>query len=293
MNRGLSAGDCLSHYRIVSRIGVGGTGEVYLAEDIRFPRIVALKVLPEAIAADPSSLLRFERETRIASVLNHPNIATTFEFGSSADMHYLASELVQGETLRERLDRSRFTVAETLDITVQVASALQVAHEVGIVHRAIKPENVRLREDGYVKVLDFGLSKLLEEISLVCESDVRKQLRIQDGVTPETLAYMSPEQARGEAVDGRCDVWSLGCVIYELLTQQPPFRGHTVTDMFKNIIHFEPKAMQSQRPDIPAELERIVQETLRKNTNDRYQSARALLEDVKQLQTRLLGEAKI
>jgi serine/threonine protein kinase/Tfp pilus assembly protein PilF len=293
MIQDLTTNTTLSHYRIVSKLGAGGMGEVYLAEDTRLRRKVALKVLPEEIARDAERLLRFEREAFAASALNHPNILTIHEFAAVDDKHFLASEFVRGETLRDRLNRERLTLADTLDIAVQIASALQAAHEAGIIHRDIKPENLMLREDGYIKVLDFGLAKLVEQPGLDEEAETRRQLRTQDGVVMGTVAYMSPEQARGQEVDGRSDVWSLGCVMYELLTRRQPFQGDTVTDVLANIIHQEPEALQRYRKDLPAELEGIVQNTLRKNRDERYVSAKALLTDVRQLQLRLLVDSEI
>ena len=273
-------------------------GEVYLAEDSRLPRKVALKVLPESIAADAGRLLRFEREAFTASALNHPNILTIFEFGEVAGRHFLAAEFVEGETLRERIRRTKLTLTESLEIAIQIASALQAAHGAGIIHRDIKPENSMIRKDGYVKILDFGLAKLSEPPAVASSSDsseeaTRIQLRTQAGMILGTVAYMSPEQARGKEVDARSDIWSLGCVLYEMLARQQPFRGETIADTLANIIHREPASIISHRRDAPAELERILNRTLCKKREERYQSATALLADLKSLQKRLEFEAEL
>src|SRR6266436_1833898 len=203
MSQPLDVNTTLSHYRVVSKLGEGGMGEVFLAEDTRLRRRVALKVLPENVAADANRLLRFEREAFAASGLNHPNILTIFEFGAAGKTHFLASEFVEGVSLRERMRRPGMTVTETLEIAIQIASALQAAHEAGIIHRDIKPDNVMIRTDGYVKVLDFGLAKLSEPGAVATgsvsdpEAQTRKHLQTQAGIIMGTVAYMSPEQARG------------------------------------------------------------------------------------------------
>src|SRR6266478_3887663 len=289
----------LSHYRIVSKIGAGGMGEVYLADDTRLRRKVALKVLPENIGTDTDRLLRFEREAFAASGLNHPNILTIFEFGAAGQTHFLASEFVDGESLRKRMSRSGMTVTETLEIAIQIASALQAAHEAGIIHRDIKPDNVMIRTDGYVKVLDFGLAKLSEPGAVATgpvsdpEAQTRMQLQTQAGMIMGTVAYMSPERARGQEVDRRTDVWSLGCVLYEMLTRQQPFRGETTADAIANIIHREPAPLLMLRQDANAELERIINLTLAKDVAERYQTSKDLLGDLKQLQKRLEFEAEL
>src|SRR6266478_560076 len=269
MSQPLDVNTTLSHYRIVSKIGAGGMGEVYLADDTSLRRKVALKVLPENIAADTDRLLRFEREAFAASALNHPNILTIFEFGAEDQTHFLASEFVDGESLRERMSRTTMTVTTTLEIAIQIASALQAAHDAGIIHRDIKPDNVMIRADGYVKVLDFGLAKLTSSPVVAgrfdsSEEATRKQLQTQAGLIIGTVAYMSPEQARGHEVDKRTDVWSLGCVLYEMLTRQQPFRAGTTADSLANIIHREPVSILELRQDANTELERIVNKTLAK-----------------------------
>jgi serine/threonine-protein kinase len=289
----LPAGKKLGPYEIRAKIGEGGMGEVYLAEDTRLRRRVALKVLPENLAADNDRLGRFEREAFAASALNHPNILTIFEFSAVDNTHFLVAEFVDGVSLRQRLSNGPLPIGEAVDIAIQIASALQAAHEARIIHRDIKPDNVMLRADGYVKVLDFGLAKLSEPGGLAAgrasdpEALTRKQLQTQAGVIMGTVGYMSPEQARGLNVDTRTDIWSLGCVLYEMLAQQTPFRGDTTADTVANIIHREPVSLISQGRDVDGELERIIKRTLAKNSDDRYQTARELVNDLKQLQRRL------
>src|SRR5436190_6999936 len=295
----LSPNTTLGHYNIISKIGEGGMGEVYLAEDTRLHRRVALKILPDHIAADPSRLLRFEREAFAASSLNHPNILTIFEFGAVDHKHFLASELVEGVSLRQLLSSGPVALNETLAIAIQTASALHAAHEAGIIHRDIKPDNLMLRADGYVKVLDFGLAKLSEPgafaTNLVSdpEAQTQKQLKTEAGVVMGTVGYMSPEQTRGLHVDQRTDIWSLGCVLYELLSAESPFRGDTVADTLANIIHREPVSISTFCRDSNAELERIVNRSLAKSADERYHSAAELLTDLKQLQKRLEFEAQL
>jgi eukaryotic-like serine/threonine-protein kinase len=308
LNKDLAANTALSYYRIVSKLGEGGMGEVYLAEDTRLRRRVALKILPEKIAADPNRLLRFEREAFAASALNHPNILTIFEFGAVDNKHFLASEFVEGVSLRQRLTSGPVTLNETLDIAIQTASALQAAHGAGIIHRDIKPDNLMLRADGYVKVLDFGLAKLIEgrgdretrghgdQVDTLIAASPRRDVAASltsPGLVMGTVGYMSPEQTRGLQVDKRADIWSLGCVLYEMLSGESPFRGATMADTLANIIHREPVSILTRRRDANPELEHIINRSLAKNADERYQSAEELLTDLKQLQKRLEFEAQL
>ena len=243
----------LSHYRIVKRIGAGGMGEVYLAEDVQLRRKVALKVLPEEIAADADRRMRFEREAHAASALNHPNILTIHEFGAVADTHYLASEFVQGETLRDRLERGRVGLSETLEIAVQIASALQAAHEAGIIHRDIKPENVMIRPDGLVKVLDFGIAKLSEKRAEPIDGEAATAIKLQGtspGMVIGTANYMSPEQAKGKEVDARSDIFSFGLVLYEMLSGKRAFAGENALDVIGAILHKEPTPLRQILPEV-------------------------------------------
>ncbi|HYW71870.1 MAG TPA: protein kinase [Pyrinomonadaceae bacterium] len=279
---GFKNGRVIGPFEILSFISRGGMGEVYLAHDPRLSRKVALKVLPVSFTRDMERLRRFEQEARAASALNHPNIITIYEILKSGATHVIATEFVEGETLRQRLMRGRLTLSESLHIAVQVADALAAAHKVGIIHRDIKPENIMLRPDGYVKVLDFGLAKLAEEApNIPFEEALTKQIRTGSGVVIGTAGYMSPEQARGKGVDARSDVFSLGAVIYEMVAQRKPFDGETPSDVLAAILKTEPPALSELRPDIPPELSRIVMRTLCKDRQDRYQTVKDLLIDLK------------
>jgi len=295
----LSPNTTLANYTVISKLGEGGMGEVYLAEDTRLRRRVALKILPESVAADSGRLLRFEREAFAASSLNHPNILTIFEFGAVDNKHFLAAEFVEGVSLGQHLSCGPVSVNETLDIAIQTTSALHAAHQAGIIHRDIKPDNLMLRADGYVKVLDFGLAKLLEpgafSSGLVSdpEAQTQKHLQTEAGVIMGTVAYMSPEQTRGLNVDKRSDIWSLGCVLYEMLSGESPFRGDTMADTLANIIHREPVSILTRCRNADPELERIVNRSLAKNADERYQSAEEFLTDLKQLQKGLEFEAQL
>ena len=296
MSNELSAGTTLSHYRVTEKIGAGGMGQVYLAEDTRLRRKVAVKVLPESVAGNEVRLRRFEREAIAASALNHPNILTVYEFGAEGETHFLAAEYVEGETLRARLERAPFTIDEALDVAAQTARALAAAHEAKIIHRDIKPENIMVRRDGYVKVLDFGLAKLSEpepsSTGLSSESPTMPLLRTEAGVVIGTAPYMSPEQARGVPLDARTDVWSLGVVLYELLTGRRPFSGETHTDVIVSVLSVEPPPISSCGRDIPAELEWIVSKALSKDLAGRYQTAAELRADLEKIRKRIeLGES--
>src|SRR5262249_1274342 len=216
-------------FNIVDSLGAGGMGEVYLADDTRLGRKVALKFLPAYFTNDKATVRRFEQEARAASALNHPNIITVYEIGQSRARRFIATEFVQGEPLRHRLKGARMTVAQVLDVAVQVATALAAAHEAGVVHRDIKPENIMVRPDGLIKVLDFGLAKVVDQRLDTLESSgpLEFQSITQSGAVMGSAHYMSPEQARGLKVDGRTDIFSLGVVIYEMLTGRRPFEGET------------------------------------------------------------------
>ena len=229
-------GQQLGHYQIVREIGRGGMGVVYLAQDVSLGRPVALKLLPKHLTSDPNRLRRFEREARAASALNHHNILTIYEIAQLDGLHSIATEFIDGVTLRGRIKSKRLELSETLNIAEQIASALVAAHEAGIVHRDIKPENVMLRRDGYVKVLDFGLAKLTEQptVKKVNASAAVAGMNTDTGIMG-TVGYMSPEQAQGESVDHRTDIFSLGVVIYEMVTGQMPFEAKTVRDVIAPI----------------------------------------------------------
>ena len=266
---GLASGQMVGPYEIVSFITRGGMGEVYLAQDRRLNRKVALKLLPVSFTRDDERLRRFEQEARAASALNHPNIITIFEILKTNTTHAIATEFVEGETLRKRLSRSPLTLGESLPIAIQVADALSAAHKAGIIHRDIKPENIMLRPDGYVKVLDFGLAKLSEQSPASAEEAVTIQVRTGSGVVMGTAGYMSPEQARGKEVDTRSDVFSLGAVIYELVAGRKPFDGETPSDTLAAILKSDPQPLPELIPNAPPELVRIVNKSLRKDREER------------------------
>jgi serine/threonine-protein kinase len=289
-------GHSFGPYGIVAAIGAGAMGEVYLAQDTRLDRKVALKLLPSYFTMDEERVRRFQQEARAASALNHPNIITIHEIGQVRERHFIAIEFIDGETLRAPLSRSRFSLGATLDVATQVASALVAAHKAGIVHRDIKPENIMVRrDDGIVKVLDFGLVKLTETPAQhIPDSAVATRLVKTDaGVVMGTVSYMSPEQARGVSVDARTDIWSLGVLIYEMVAGRLPFAGETASDVIASILKTEPPSVTRLVPEAPAELERIVLKTLAKDREERYQTAKDLLIDLKRLKQRLDVEAEI
>jgi len=281
----VSPGTTLSHYRIVSKLGAGGMGEVYLAHDFELDREVALKVLLPEVADNEDRLRRFVQEAKAASALNHPNILTVYEIGTFDNTRFIATELVKGRTLHERLRREPLTLRETLDIALQVAAALSAAHGAGIVHRDIKPDNVMLRDDGLVKVLDFGLAKLSvpNTITTGPEDATRKPLT-NPGVVMGTVSYMSPEQARAKQTDARSDIWSFGVVLYEMLTGRTPFAGESMNDSIAAILTKDPPPLEG---NTPPELQRIVRKTLQKQADERYQTAKDLQLDLKNLKREL------
>jgi serine/threonine protein kinase/Tfp pilus assembly protein PilF len=282
---GASVGELIGHYRIESLIGIGGMGEVYLARDERLGRKVALKLLPERLTADETQLSRFKTEARAASALNHPNILTVYEIGAEGNRQFIATEFIEGMTLRASLACGRMNPKAALEIAVQVASALAAAHEAGVVHRDIKPENIMLRPDGYVKVLDFGIAKLTEQrpASDHYEVGTTAVLETRPGLVLGTGQYMSPEQARGQKVDARSDIWSLGIVLYEMVRGSPPFRGETPSDCIASILTTKPAPLSSVLADVPLKLESILQKALRKNSDERYQTIKEMLADLRNL----------
>ena len=282
----VAAGTRFGRYEIRSLIRKGGMGEVYLAHDTQLRRPAAIKVLTSEFTHDKERLHRFEHESYAASSLNHPNILTIHEIGAQGDLHYIATEYIDGESLRDRLHHSRMQLREALEVGIQVASALAAAHQAGIVHRDIKPENIMLRRDGYVKVLDFGLAKLTDTDAKQQESDdtpTRVMVKTDPGVVLGTSFYMSPEQARGMEVDARTDIWSLGCVIYEMVSGRMAFEGPTTSDVIGLILHKEPLPLARYGHEIPAELDRIVTKALEKDREERYQVVKDLALDLKKL----------
>ena len=280
---GALVGKLIGHYRIESLIGVGGMGEVYLARDEQLGRKAALKLLPNNLTTDEAQLSRFKNEARSASALNHPNILTVYEIGAEGNVQFIATEFIEGVTLRTSIARRRMKPYAALEIAVQVASALAAAHEAGVVHRDIKPENIMLRPDGYVKVLDFGIAKLTEQRQASRDHRVETTalLQTRPGLVLGTAHYMSPEQARGQKVDARSDIWSLGVVLYEMVTGSPPFRGETPSDCIAAILTTEPPPLSGVLPDVPPKLESILQKALRKNSDERYQTIKEMLADLR------------
>jgi eukaryotic-like serine/threonine-protein kinase len=281
----------IGRYRIVKRLGAGGMGEVYLAHDAELERDVALKILAGDVAADLQRMQRFIQEAKTASALNHPNIITIYEVGQAEGQRFIATEYIQGDTLRQRMQRESLSLRESCEVAVQVATALAAAHQTRVVHRDIKPENIMLRPDGLVKVLDFGLAKLTERGSAAAASDpdaaTRLQINTVPGLVMGTVNYMSPEQARGKEVDARTDIWSWGVVLYEMLTGHLPFGGETISDVIAAILRSEPAPLTSYVSDMPLELQRITRKALRKERDERYQTIQDLLVDLKSLQREL------
>lgn len=275
----LREGQVIGRYRIGELIGSGGMGQVFRADDTELDRPVAFKVLHGDIAENDERVRRFIQEAKAASALNHPNILTIYEIGSFEGARFIVSEYVDGETLRDRM-RAGLTSAESLEITCQIATALQAAHAAGIVHRDIKPENIMLRQDGLVKVLDFGLAKLTEadDQPIDANAPLASRLQTSPGLIMGTVAYMSPEQARGQAVDSRTDLWSLGVVFHEMLTGESPFDGESVTELVTSILRTDAGTISTDK--LPAELRPICTKSLAKNKEVRYQSAHDLLQDL-------------
>jgi eukaryotic-like serine/threonine-protein kinase len=298
-------GQTIGHYKISESIGTGGMGEVYLATDVVAGRKAALKLLPMRFTGDAERLKRFQQEARAVVALNHPNILTVYEIGEDHSTHYIASELIEGETLRQRLMRGQMDLSEAVEIAIQVAGALAAANERGIVHRDIKPENIMLRPDGYVKVLDFGIAKLAESAFAEATADGAEPMTVAEtslGSILGTVRYMSPEQACGAQVDKSTDIWSLGVVLYEMLTGRAPFTGDppsqsygaagTPQDVMSAILETEPPPLTRYIAHPPAELQQIINKTLRKDREERYHSAHELLQALKDLRRKLEAEVE-
>ena len=282
-----AVGQLLGRYRIIGTLGSGGMGEVFLAEDPRLGRKIALKLLPFGFTKDRERVQRFEREARIASALSHPNICVIHEMGDTDDgRRFITMEYIEGITLRQRLSQKGMSLWETVDVSIQVASGLVAAHAAGIVHRDLKPENIMLREDGFVKVLDFGLAKLTER-ETDQEDVMRSVVKTCSGMIMGTVSYMSPEQARGLRVDARTDIWSLGILLYEMVVGRAPFAATTSSDMLVRILEHDTPAMSRDSGEVPAELERIVRRALHKDREQRYQTIKEMMLDLKSLQHEL------
>ena len=269
----------VSHYRILQKLGSGGKAEVYLAEDLNLRRKVALKLMHRHLAADAVQLQRFRNEAEWASMLNHPNIVTVHEVGESDGFPYIASEFVEGTTLRQRLETGPIALQQGIEIAMGIASALIAAHEIWIVHRDIKPENIMIRPDGYVKVLDFGAAKIAQPSS--------PQLT-QPGKVVGTLRYLAPEQVNRVAVDPRTDLFALGEVIYEMIAGKPPFTADNLVDLMREITETNPPHLSTFNPEVPDELESLVERVLRKEMDQRHQSAKELLADLRDIRDELV-----
>jgi len=282
----LTAGQTFSHYEIIRQLGSGGMGEVYLAMDLKLDRKVAVKILNDTFGKHEGNLQRFLQEAKAASSLNHPNVLIIHEVGENAEGHFIVSEFIDGKTLRQFMQDVPLDLSQILDISIQAANGLAAAHGVGLIHRDIKPENIMVRPDGYVKILDFGLAKLVEKRNrsfIGLNDETTRRNDTAKGIILGTVNYMSPEQAKSEKVDERTDIFSLGTVIYEMVTGRSPFKADTMSETFANLIRTEPLPVSRFATNVPDELQRIVSKMLRKNKDERYQTAKDVLNDLKDL----------
>jgi eukaryotic-like serine/threonine-protein kinase len=297
MSQELHPNSTISHYRIVSKLGAGGMGEVYLAQDTsELGRTVALKIVPTEVAQDKDRLQRFTQEARTVSNLNHPNILTVYEFGQSDGVSFISTEYIDGETLRKHLSSRRLKLIDILDLTIQIVAALNAAHEAGVTHRDLKPENVMVRKDHIVKVLDFGLAKLSEtspQGPIDSEAGTKVFVQTEPGVVMGTVSYMSPEQSAGKFVDHRSDIWSVGVVLYEMISGVVPFQGKDIHRQIIAIEETDPAALSQLVEGVPDRLEEIVVKCLAKEKDERYQTAKDLLIDLRNLRRKLDVDAEI
>jgi len=278
----------IAHYRIVEQIGAGGMGAVYKAYDNKLQRVVALKLLPSEYVAQEDRRRRFFQEARAASALSHPHILTIYEVGEDDGTPYIAMEYVEGETLRQKIKNNGLQLRQTLDIAIQICAGLARAHDLGIIHRDLKPENLMLNRDGYAKILDFGLAKLVaeRERALVADSEQKTLIRgveTQSGTLMGTVNYMAPEQLLGQRVDRRCDVFSFGVVLCEMLTGTAPFVHDNRIDTMHAILHRDPRFADGGRAELPFDLQRVLAKALAKTPKDRYQTVAELAEELKSI----------
>jgi serine/threonine protein kinase len=278
-------GKTLSHFKITEKIGEGGMGEVFKAEDTRLGRMVAIKFLPDKLAEDPQALERFQREAKAASALNHPGICTIHDVGEHEGRPFLVMEYLEGQALNQRIGGRPLPADTVVDIALQLADALDAAHEAGIVHRDIKSANIFITDRSVAKILDFGLAKQ-EEASAADSNSAMPTEMAEEGLTSPgstigTVAYMSPEQVRGEVLDGRSDLYSLGVVLYEMATGQAPFRGGTSGVIFSQILSQEPPSATEDNPEVPVDLARIIDKCLEKDRDLRYQTVKGLMADLR------------
>jgi serine/threonine protein kinase len=280
----------VSHYRIISKIGAGGMGEVYLAEDTKLERKVAIKCLPQKSWADEKAKMRLVREAQVSAKLDHPNICTVYEHLEQENQSFIVMQYIEGEPLSDKLRRKRFALRESLDVVLQVAEALLEAHSHGIIHRDIKPQNIIVTPCGEVKVLDFGLAKMLEPGQGAMEEAKTQLLLTEAGVTLGTVRYMSPEQARGRPVDARSDLFSLGTLLYQCLAGRPAFTGATSLEIGAQVIHIDPPPPSHFSSSVPPELDRITLKALAKRPEARYQSAGDLIRDLLEARRTLSAE---
>jgi eukaryotic-like serine/threonine-protein kinase len=286
----MKSSEKIGRYEVKSKLGAGGMGEVFLAHDTSLDREVAIKVLLPEFCCNLDRVNRFKLEARAASALNHPNIITIYEIGEDGDKLFISTEFIKGETLRSLIERKALDFSSTLNIAEQITSAAATAHAAGIIHRDIKPENIMVRADGIVKVLDFGLAKPTQVES---EAETRELVSTKAGMVMGSVGYMSPEQSRGKEVDARTDLWSVGVVLYEMLTGKTPFDGETMTDILANIIHKDPIPIGEKIENCPHELHRIVKKSLKKDREERYQTAKDFLLDIKNLRREMEFEHEL